>query len=206
MALTKDQSGLYMHVDDGLVMCGAEPPKSKTERASHCPDAQAVALANSTVSFCADALQDVGFRVGGREMDGQLTKIFGDELVRYPAQLTLPAERDVLRSVLGTSIWAALLKREALCIPSHIFRFCQKCEGQRVRWWPRVREEGIAMADVVPHLVALVGFPLLDTIIATDDKGETHDFGDWGIVAADVPHALTLECFRRGRNPGKSVV
>ena len=49
VVFTKDQSGLYMHMDGGLVMCGAEPPKSKTERASHCPDAQAIALDRKSV-------------------------------------------------------------------------------------------------------------------------------------------------------------
>ena len=145
--------------------------------------------------------------------------------MRFPAQLRLPAERavllqdalyflascamvtvDLVRSVLGTWIWAALLKREALCIPFHVFRFCQKCEGQRVRWWPQVRNEIRAMADVVPHLVALIGAPLLDTIFATDAMGEAHDNGGWGIVAADVPHELALECYRKAHKPGKSVV
>ena len=40
---------------------------------------------------------------------------------------------DALRSVLGTWIWAALLKREPLSIPFFIFDFCIMCAGQRVR-------------------------------------------------------------------------
>ena len=99
---------------------------------------------------------------------------------------------DALRSVLGTWIWAALLKREALSIPFFIFDFCIKCAGQRVRWWPRVRDEVRAMAHVVPHLTAEVGAPLLDTVFATDAMGEAHDAGGYGIVAADLPHRLAI--------------
>ena len=71
----------------------------------------------------------------------------------------------------------------------------------------QVRREVVAMADVVPRLVALIGSPLLNTIFATDAMGASDlDDGGWGIVAADVPHSLALECFRRGHKPGKSVV
>ena len=123
------------------------------------------------------ALEDVGFKVGGREMDGQLIKSIGYELVRYPAQHRLPANCSVMLQNV------ALLKRKALCIPFHMFRFCQKCEGQRMRWWPRVGEEVVAIADVVPRLVALIGSPLLETVFATDAMGEAHDYGGWGTEA-----------------------
>ena len=225
VVLSHTQGAMYMHVDDGLILFGGTPPTASKTCEVKCPDAQAALLTNETMEFCSEALEQVGFSVGSREGDGQLTKIIGYELVRFPAQLRLPAERavllqdalyflascamvtvDLVRSVLGTWIWAALLKREALCIPFHVFRFCQKCEGQRVRWWPQVRNEIRAMADVVPHLVALIGAPLLDTIFATDAMGEAHDNGGWGIVAADVPHELALECYRKAHKPGKSVV
>ena len=149
----------------------------------------------------------------------------GYELVRYPAQLRLPADKaallqnalfflascafvsiDDLRSVLGIWIWAALLKREALSIPHQLFQMCIKCAGQRVRWWPQARLEVRAMGDVVAHLIALIGSPLNDIVFATDAMGASSDHGGWGIVAAEVPHSLALDCFRMAHKPGKSVV
>ena len=48
------------------------------------------------MTFCANALEEVGFHVGSREFDGELTKIIGYKLVRYPAQLRLPADKAAL--------------------------------------------------------------------------------------------------------------
>ena len=62
------------------------------------------------------------------------------------------------------------------------------------------------MADVVPHLVAHIGAPILDTLFATDAMGASHDFGGYGIVGADVPHSRVLDSFRMAHKPGKAVV
>ena len=86
-------------------------------------------------------------------------------------------QANVVRSVLGVWIWAALLRREVLCIPHSIFQFCAKCEHQYVHWWPRARQEMKAMASVVPHLIAHLGAPLSDIIFATDAMGVGRDCG-----------------------------
>ena len=113
-----------MHVDDGLILVGGDPPDLRKELPLSCPDPRAVELANDVMAFAAGALEKVGFHVGTQEPDGSLGKIIGYELVRHPAQLRLPADRaillqdslyflvscayiwvDQLRSVLGTWIW-----------------------------------------------------------------------------------------------------
>jgi hypothetical protein len=205
------------------LFAGAPPKDAKTSVVG-CPDLEAGKLADATMHFCADALERAGFHVTDREGDAALSKIIGYEICRFPARLRVPAERgallqdamlfmvscayvsaDALRSVLGTWIWAALLKREALSIPFFIFDFCNKCAGQRVRWWPRVRDEVRSMAHVIPHLTAEVGSPLCDVVFATDAMGAAHDAGGFGIVAADMPHSLVLDCYRRAHKPGKTV-
>ena len=62
-----------------------------------------------------------------------------------------------------------------------------------------------AMAWVVPHLIARVGAPPSDTIFATDATGVGHDCGGWGVVAADIDHALALQSFHLAHQPGKAV-
>ena len=225
VVIEKDQGALYVHVDDGLCLSAGENPRLGTEVLTSCPDADAGRQADGCMEFCANSLERVGFHVTGRESDAVLSKIIGYEVVRHPAALRIPAERaallqdallflvscafvsaNTLRSVLGTWIWAALLKREALSIPYYIFDFCNRCEGQRVRWWPRVRDEVRAMAHVIPHLTAEVGSPLSDTVFATDAMGAAHDAGGFGIVAADLPHSTVVDCYRRAHKPGRTVV
>ena len=93
-------------------------------------------MANDTMLLCAKGLEREGFKVGGIELDGSLGKIIGYEIVRHPAALRVPAKRalwlmesllflvrqekvqaNVVRIVLGVWIWAALLRRQVLCIP-----------------------------------------------------------------------------------------
>ena len=62
-----------------------------------------------------------------------------------------------------------------------------------------------AMASVVPHLIAHLGSPLSDTIFATDAMGAGRDFGGWGVVAADIDHALVLQSFHLAHHPGRAV-
>ena len=60
------------------------------------------------------------------------------------------------------------MRREALSIPYHVFRFADLHEGLSVRWWSSVRDEVLAMAAAIPLLWADVGGPLANTVFASD--------------------------------------
>ena len=51
VVLTQDQGGLYLHVDDGLIIYGAEAPTGRSERAAVCPDVAAAESTNHAVTF-----------------------------------------------------------------------------------------------------------------------------------------------------------
>ena len=61
------------------------------------------------------------------------------------------------------------------------------------------------MPAVVPHLIAHLGSPLRDTIFVADAMGAGRDYGGWGVVAADIEHALALQSFHLAHHPGKAV-
>ena len=66
-------------------------------------------------------------------------------------------DADEVRSILGVWILGALLRRELLSIPQHIFGFVDKYEGVRAVWWPSARREALLMADTVQAMYADLG-------------------------------------------------
>ena len=146
--------------------------------------------------------------------------MIGYEFVRYPAQLRFPCERavmlqdslyflaicaivsgDVLRSVLGTWLLRSTAQVGGPPNPLPRLPLVPEVRGAASEVVAACCQVVVAMADVVRHLVALIGSPLLDTIFATDAMGAVRDHGGWGIVAPEVPHTLALECFRRAHKP-----
>ena len=57
---------------------------------------------------------------------------------------------NVLRSILGVWMFAALVRRDCISIPYHIFMFVDEYEGRTIRLPKIIREEILAMAAAVP--------------------------------------------------------
>ena len=77
-------------------------------------------------------------------------------------------------TLLGTWVWAALLRRDVFSIPSAIFGFVERCRNQTVCWWPSARREAVAMAKVVPWLFATLSNDFCLVMTAADAMG-AHD-------------------------------
>ncbi len=206
--IEKGQAAFYLHVDDGVFIA----ERGTDEAASRCI---------STVA----ALEEAGFDVPNVQADAELLKVIGIEPERSPARLRLPADRAamlqsalrhlvslavvdvaVLRSLVGVWVWAALLRRDLLCIPAAIFKFMDAYEGQVTLWWRSARREAACMATAIGAFYADLGVPLAPVIFATDAMGASdEDAGGFGIVAKNVGSRLARTCYELGRRPGYSV-
>ena len=207
--VTGAQLAGYLHVDDGVILGGG--------RRRGCTDGM--------MNRCADALVAAGFTVDDRSADGTVEKIIGYAPQRHPARLGLPGAKavrlvealralarsspvdvDLLRSVLGVWIWAALLRREMLSLPQVVFAFVDRFAGTFAEWWPSARREVYRMSDVVISLYADIGAPLTPTVFATDAMGSNDfDHGGYGVVAARCAPDVALRCFEEGLAPGYTV-
>ena len=67
---------------------------------------------------------------------------------------------EMLRALTGVWLWAALLCRPLLSVPSAIFTLMEKCPYRVVPWWPQARKEVWTMARLVPAMEADVGRPV----------------------------------------------
>ncbi len=206
--IEKGQAAFYLHVDDGVFIA----ERGTDEAASQCI---------STVA----ALEEAGFDVPNVQSDAELLKVIGIEPERSPARLRLPADRAallqsalrhmvslaivdvaVLRSLVGVWVWAALLRRDLLCIPAAIFKFMDAYEGQVTLWWRSARREAACMATAIGAFYADLGAPLAPVIFATDAMGAgDEDAGGFGIVAKNVGSCMARTCYELGRRPGYSV-
>ena len=81
MVLTNEQMAIYLHVDDGLVMCASGPPEQ--QKSPH------ESQADVWMNVFADSLEGIGFKVGDRTPHDKLAKIVGYAPQRSPAQLRL---------------------------------------------------------------------------------------------------------------------
>ena len=206
--LQGQQRACYIHVDDGIVLGSGNV--GSTDKVMH---------------GCADALAARGFVTEDRTPDGELTKVIGYSPQRHPARLNLPQDRavqlalslralarapqvdvDLLRSVIGVWVWAALLRRDLLSIPQAVFGFIQKFEGTIAPWWPSARREVHTMSCVVIAMYADLGAELAQTVFATDAMGSNEtDCGGYGVVVADVDRATVRDCYEEGLQPGFTV-
>ena len=198
----------YLHVDDGVF--------ASTDALRSASDMHAAA----------DGLCEAGFVVTDRQ--DKVTKIVGYEVLEDPATLRLPLAKagalkealrwvasrpmvqvDVLHSLLGIWLFGALLDRNLLCVPFHIFRFVTKCEGLTVPWWPSVRREVQCMASLTVFFFCDAGRPAVSTIFASDAMGagenDAGDAGGFGIVSKEIDPGVTVDIWRRGFQTGLSV-
>ncbi|CAK0839421.1 unnamed protein product [Prorocentrum cordatum] len=112
LVLRQRRLGLYLHVDDGVCIGPGEHPGA----------------ANRLMEQLADELE--------------LTKVVGYEVIKRPVSLRLPNQKrvaiaqelerpsraewvhtDDARSIVGSWVWGALLRRDLLSIPSAVFKF-----------------------------------------------------------------------------------
>ena len=208
-----------MHIDDGLVLGDVRPSHVKQ-------DTEEV---NAWMETLADSWQEAGFLVRDRTQAGQIEKYVGYSINACPALLCIPPEKAwdlreslrvltksdqvcvrTLRSLLGIWIWAALLKRECLSIPSAVFGFVEKCADRVVPWWPKAREECVVMYQVLPAIVCELGAPISQWVFASDAQGSGEvadtDNGGYGVVASRPAVSVVKEAFLRSQSSGKTIV
>jgi hypothetical protein len=136
--LDQAQSAVYLHVDDGMLLSTSHPGGVHADKLLH---------------HVADGLEVAGFDVSDRQLDSELTKIIGYTASRDPARFQLPGIKlallrqalleqvgchyvdvEVIRSLVGSLFFAALLRRDVLSIPCSLDQFMDAFEGQRTAW------------------------------------------------------------------------
>ena len=209
VVLGQQQMAMYMHVDDGVFLSGGAMAE----------------LNGRMMNQCADDLETLGFRVPDRQDDSVLEKVVGYEIQRRPAAFRVPALKAVhlraallwttrrrrvhvptLARLVGIWVWGALLRRELLAICEAIFRFLEVFDGDTAVWWASARREVRLMAEAVAFMVADVGAPLANTVVATDAMGANHtDCGGFGVVAAVTAPDVVKAAYEFGLTPGFTV-
>jgi hypothetical protein len=212
VVLDQFQAAAHLHVDDLLCL-------------SIC--SSLTVHANQLMSTFADALQSVGFIVpaDSRQTDEVLNKIIGYAIWRKEGRFTVALRKwvllrdsllelaqgsrldaDVARSVVGVWLFAALLRRDALCIPFFIFKFIEEFEGKVAVPSRQVRDELLGMACVVPFLFYSYSDPIARVAFASDAMGSTEvDDGGYGVVAREVDMKLIQSALEVGGAPGRSI-
>ncbi len=179
-------SAAYVHVDDGVF-------------AAHDED-----TANFLMHATADELENLGFMVSDRMESAALDTVVGYQVVKQPPGLRYPLAKAVrlaaalswmvsgafvhvetLRALVGVWMFGALLRRELLSIPGHVFAFIERHKTGTHRWWPSARREVKCMATLRPFMRIRFDTPAATTLFATDAMGasEDGDLGGYGIVA-----------------------
>ena len=206
------QSAAYLHVDD--VICVS----SSQAGAVH---------ANLLMETISDSLESIGFTVPGksRTKSEDLQKAIGYSFWKPLNRFTVAEQKwgllhdafkeqaracivsaEVLRALIGYWLFAALLRREALSIPYHVFLFIEKFEGQSVPPSKEVRGELLGMAAIVPLLFYDISLPFAATAFATDAMGSSDiDQGGFGIVARTIDTTLIRDALEAGGAPGFTI-
>ena len=215
-ALIDDNSaGSYMHVDDGIFISTARQSQS--------------VHSDKLMHHCVDDLKALGFEVTDVREHGCTEKVVGYTPHPRKATLSLPEEKqallhssmsalldaqyvpvDLISGVLGVWIWGALLNRDLLAIPCHVFEFVQYYQHKGcVAWWPSVKKEWIMMRDMLPYMKVDLSLPLANTIFASDAQGAGEvlgDHGGFGVVVTTVAQQVARDVFLTGAAPRKTVV
>jgi hypothetical protein len=74
----------------------------------------------------------------------------------------------VLGQLLGSWTWALLLRRPALSVLRHVYRFVQVAGPQSFALWPSVRRELVMLCGSVPHLSVQLSSGFWREVVATD--------------------------------------
>jgi hypothetical protein len=73
-----------------------------------------------------------------------------------------------LSQLIGRWTWCLLIRRPALSVLQHVYRFIQVAQRRRFRLWPSVRRELLALMDFLPLLQCQLNSAVFDRIVATD--------------------------------------
>ncbi len=205
--LDETQGATYLHVDDGLFLT---PP-----RAGVC--------AKDLMESAATDLEALGFKVPDRRSGDTLDKIVGYAIQVNPLRFTVPPHKlallheslsfliacrrvhtGLLRSILGSWLFAALLRRETLSCLQHIYTFLERFEDEWTSLWPSVRRELVVMRSLLPLLWYAPNYPISGTVLATDAM-TSPERSAFGIVAADVSVERARKILQSAKRLGHSL-
>ena len=210
--LDQFQSAMYLHVDDLLCL------SISSSLSVH---------ADVILDSMTEALEGAGFTIptDSQQRDDILEKIIGYTIWRDRGRFTVAINKwvllrdslleiaqgslldaEVARSVVGVWLFAALLRRDALCIPYAIFHFMERYEGRKVPPSARVRKELLAMAASVPLLFYSFTDPIAKVALASDAMGSNEqDLGGYGVMARCLSDEQVRNALEVGGAPAKSI-
>ena len=207
--LGDDQLGLYLHVDDTLLLGVGESAR----------------LTGPLMEEIADNMEAAGFRVPDRRTGDEIAKVVGYEIDAQKGEFLLPRKKarllqsaflelanaryvcvDLLRALVGIWSFGAQLKRELYAIPFSVYHMIDICEGQFVRLWPSVRRELVAMSRAVDFMVLQASDPVSRVVFATDAMGaDDVDCGGFGICMAQATTEEFAALMWAGEEPGFAI-
>ena len=202
---------MYLHVDDGLFFSAVGS------------SAPAGVLTKAVV----EELREVGFVINDMRLDNAGAKVVGYVPHQSKPLLEVPLEKVALldasmtylakgswvqlklaEAVLGVWLWAALLRRDLLCLPFHVFAMLrQDAVDGWIRWWPSAKKEWEMMRRAIVLMKADLARPVAGTLFATDAQGGGEgDAGGYGVVAATLGSDMVKKVLLEGRVPRRTVV
>ena len=112
----------------------------------------------------------IGFNVDGRRGSIRLPADSQLSLVRSTlAAIRAPELTGLqLAHILGRWTWLLMLRRPALAVLQHVYRFCRLAQGRRFRVWTSVRRELGMLLSLLPLLTADLRAPFFHRALASD--------------------------------------
>ena len=120
------QAACYFHVDDDLFLTSSSPEAKSRNPSPPCDE---------LMTQGAEALESIGFVIKDRQRDADFEKMVGYEIIKSPPTVQVPTAKgillvesllwlaawptvdvELLRSVVGVWIWAALVRRSLLSV------------------------------------------------------------------------------------------
>jgi hypothetical protein len=109
-----------------------------------------------------------------------------------------PVSVEIVRSLIGRWIWAALVRRPVLAVMNHVFRFC-RLEKPRCHLWASVRQELLTLCALAPVLSGSTA-DWAEAAVATDAS----TWG-YGVCATSVAPASLLPMTQCTETRGEAV-
>ena len=204
------QAAVYIHVDDTVVLGATDNPDLHSD---------------AILKHIVHALERLGFGVSQVFMDHQLKRVVGYDVQRSPPRLELPSAKrgllreallglagqrsvdvSVLSSLMGLLIFGAILNRNLLAIPFHVYHFIEQYRDNYALLWPSVKAELVAMGHATVYMYCRLDHKLLPFLFATDAQGSGEgDFGGYGIVATKLTEAERKIVLDQSELPGRTV-
>lgn len=117
-----------------------------------------------------DGVDVLGLELHGRHATYGLSPVKMHQLIlstRSFLTRTHCTGRDLAR-IVGSWTWAALVRRECLCVFRAVYRFCAVAGDRIFHIWPSVRQELWTMMGLAPLMYADLSATWCDRVIATD--------------------------------------